>query len=59
MKEYYNPKYLVQDPDTPKYMEELSGGKNCPYEAFRVQQEDSTAVPDLVCIKCNGDAVES
>ena len=45
--EYYAPKYLRQDPDTPTYMEALSDGEDFQCEALRAQQEDSTEVPEL------------
>ena len=32
---------LVQDPDTPMYMEVLSGRGDCPFEAFQRETEEA------------------
>ena len=50
-------RYLGQDPDTPAYMEELSGKNISHVRHSKVQQEDSTAVIYFGCIKWNIDDV--
>ena len=44
---------LDQDPDTPMYMEALSGRNIAHVRRSEVQQEDSTEVFSLGCIKWN------
>ena len=41
-------RYLVQDPDTPKYMEVLSGREDCPCGAFRIETEEDLVVRERV-----------
>ena len=37
-------RYLGQDPDTPAYMEVLSGREDCPCGAFRISNEEYPVV---------------
>ena len=53
------PRSLGKDPDTPTYMEALSGINIAHVRHSERQQEDSTAVIYLGCIKCNIDNVAS
>ena len=39
---------LGQDPDTPTYMEVLSGREDCPCEAFRIATEEELVVRERV-----------
>ena len=39
---------LGQDPDTPMYMEVLSGREDCPCEAFRIATEEDLVVMERV-----------
>ena len=51
--------YLGQGPDTPTYMEALSGRNISHVRRSEGKQEDSTAVLSLGCIKWNIDDVAS
>ena len=53
------PRYLVQDPDTPTYMEELPGNKMDHSRHYEGQQEDYISVLYLGYINCNIDDVAS
>ena len=44
---------MCQDPDTPIYMEALSGRNFSRLRRSEGQQEYSTAVLSFLCIKCN------
>ena len=52
-------RYLGQDPDTTTYMEALSGRNIAHVRRSEGQQEDSTEVLSLGCIKLNIDDAES
>ena len=41
-------RYLGQDPDTPMYMEVLSGREDCPCEALRRATEEDLVVRERV-----------
>ena len=59
MRELYAPKSMGQNPDTPIYMETISGVQDLTCEAFQSQQEYSTVVTELIIINGNDDAVLS
>ena len=42
---------LGQDPDTPTYMEVLSGREGCPYEAFQRETEKDLVLRESVPIR--------